>query len=67
MDVKEIKVGGFDSFQSFLVYMEAHYLPLLDRVRDNPCVEGDDKRLLGFLYDDLKSLAGNLQEVFYGC
>lgn len=50
-------VNQFDSFQDFLWYAEQHYLPLLDKVSHNDYeLTMDDKRLFGFLYDDMKSM-----------
>lgn len=41
--------GGFDGW---LMYAEAHYLPLLDRVGD-ALTDSDDRRLMAFLHDDI--------------
>ena len=45
---------------AFLSYYDAHYKPLLNRLADNPYQKIEfsekDKRLLGFLRDDLNKI-----------
>ena len=61
--MKDFKVNNFDSVEDFAFYTEAHYLPLLDRLsRQNAVVSEDDRRLLSFLHDDLKSFVNNCNE-----
>ena len=59
MEGKELKINNFDSFEDFLSYTEAHYLPLLDRLSDNNALNEDDRRLLCFLHDDMASMVNN--------
>lgn len=52
--------AGFDDFDSFASYAEAHYLPILDKVSEEGYqITRDDARLLSFLHDDLVSLVNN--------
>lgn len=59
MEGKELKINNFDSFEDFLSYTEAHYLPLLDRLSDNSVLNEDDRRLLRLLHDDMTSMVNN--------
>ena len=59
MEGKELKINNFGSFEDFLSYTEAHYLPLLDRLSDNNALNEDDRRLLRFLHDDMASMVNN--------
>ena len=43
---------NFGGYNNWLSYAERHYLPLLDRVGD-ALPDGDDKRLMAFLRDDI--------------
>lgn len=52
--------AGFDDFDSFVSYAEAHYLPLLDKVSEEGyTISRDDARVLSFLHDDIVSLVNN--------
>lgn len=46
--------------EAFLLYFDAHYKPLLNKLADNPYqkieLSDKDKRLLGFLRDDLNKI-----------
>lgn len=62
MEDKKLTVGNFDSLEDFAFYAEAHYLPLLTRLSDNESLTEADRKLSGFLFDDLKSLCENIQK-----
>lgn len=58
--MKDFEIGGFDSVQDFVWYVEAHYLPLLDRLSEkDSSITDEDRHLLAYLYDDLTSLVNN--------
>lgn len=57
MDIKDFGFNGFENFEQFVYYAEAHYLPLLDRLSESGSVlTDDDRRLLGFLHDDITGM-----------
>lgn len=61
-DKVKVKVTNFTDFESFIFYVEAHYLPLLDRLSEPGAVPGmadNDRRLLAFLHDDLTSMVNS--------
>ena len=63
-DKVKIKVSNFTDFESFIFYVEAHYLPLLDRLSEPgafPGLKENDRKLLAFLHDDLASLVNNYE------
>lgn len=47
-DGQSVKVGNFDSFDSFISYFNQHYKPMLERWQ-----QGDADRLMGFFIDDM--------------
>lgn len=61
--MKDFKIGNFDTIQDFVWYAEEHYLPLLDRLSErNAVINGNDRRLLAFLHDDLTSFVNNYNQ-----
>lgn len=49
--------GGYDGWLS---YAEAYYLPLLDRLSESgSALTDDDRRLLGFLHNDIIQMINN--------
>lgn len=51
---------NFGSYDGWLSYAEAHYLPLLDRLSESSsALTDDDRRLLGFLHDDIIQMINN--------
>jgi len=57
----ELERDPKDYFEQVISYSRCHYLPLLSRLRNNEAVCGDDRRLIGFLYDDFSKLLDRLE------
>ena len=63
MDIKDFGFNGFENFEQFVFYAEAHYLPMLDRLSERGSVlTDDDRRLLGFLHNDITGMVNEYDE-----
>ncbi len=51
--IKRVKIGNFDTFADFLSYFNAHYKPMLKRLRME-----EHEQLMGFFIDDMLSAFG---------
>ena len=57
MDIKDFSFNGFDNFEQFAYYAEAHYLPMLDRLSESSSeLTDDDRKLLAFLHGDITGM-----------
>lgn len=59
------KINQFDSVQSFVSYAEQHYVPLIAKLGSNAKLDDATRHLLGFFYDDFKSLVNELEKAVY--
>jgi len=50
---ENLSTGGFTTFTDFLTYYERHYLPVLRDIRDGKEIDGERRRKLNFLADDI--------------
>ena len=59
------KVNQFDSIRDFVSYAEQHYVPLIAKLGSNAKLDDATRHLLGFFYDDFKSLVNELEKAVY--
>jgi len=62
MLTSELKINQFDSVHSFDMYTEQYYLPLLLSLSQDKRLAECDRRLIGFMHDDIESLVKQLEE-----
>lgn len=56
------KINQFDSVLSFVSYANTHYVPLIKKLAEDGRLEDASRHLLGFLYDDFRSLLNELEK-----